>query len=82
MESIYRKKIRISDLVMYGLIYLSAFLAVLLLVGILVYVFLKGAGQVNRNVRYCRKYCKYHLHYCSYHADCNTFGCWCCSLFE
>ena len=49
MESIYRKKIRISDLVMYGLIYLSAFLAVLLLVGILVYVFLKGAGQVNWN---------------------------------
>lgn len=47
MESIYRKRIRISDVVMYFLIYFCAFLAVFLLVGILAYVFAKGAGQVN-----------------------------------
>lgn len=47
MNSIYSRRKRISDMVMYFLIYLSAFLAVALLVGILAYVFVKGAGQVN-----------------------------------
>ena len=47
MESIYNKKRRFSDLIMYFFIYFCAFLAVLLLVGILIYVFVKGAGMVN-----------------------------------
>jgi len=47
MESICSKKTRILDMLMYFLIYLSAFLSVALLVGIIAYVFVKGAGQVN-----------------------------------
>lgn len=47
MESICKKKIRLLDAVMYFLIYLSALLSVLLLIGIVAYVFGKGAGQVS-----------------------------------
>ena len=47
MKSIYSKRKRISDIILYFLIYFSAFLSVVLLVGIIVYVFAKGAGQVN-----------------------------------
>lgn len=47
MNSIYKKKMRISDYVMYGLIYLCAGLSVLLVAGIIVYVFWKGLGRVN-----------------------------------
>ncbi|MGN1159493.1 MAG: phosphate ABC transporter permease PstA [Lachnospiraceae bacterium] len=45
--SIYRKKKRVSDMVLYVLIYLSAAVSVLLLIGILIYVFLKGASSIN-----------------------------------
>ncbi len=40
-------KTRIGDMVTNGLIYLSAAFSVLLLVGILAYVFLRGIGSVN-----------------------------------
>lgn len=45
--SIINNKIRISDAFMKALIGLSAAVSVLLLVGILVYVFVKGIGSVN-----------------------------------
>ena len=47
MNSITQKKVRISDIFMYGLIYLSAALSVLLIVGIIVYVFSKGISQIS-----------------------------------
>ena len=47
MESICKKKRRPSDAIMYFLIYFSASLSVLLLIGIVAYVFVKGAGQVS-----------------------------------
>lgn len=47
MPSISKKKIRISDAVMYGLIYLCAGFSVLLVAGIIVYVFAKGFSQIN-----------------------------------
>ena len=47
MKSIAKKRVRITDLLMYGLIYLSAALSVLLVAGIIIYVFVKGASQVN-----------------------------------
>ena len=46
--TLVRKKIRISDMLLYGMIYLSAFVAVLLIVGIIVYVFVKGFKTINR----------------------------------
>lgn len=47
MQTLTRKKRRISDMVLMLLIYLSASLAVALLAGIIVYVFYKGFGTVN-----------------------------------
>jgi len=47
MNSIAKKKVRISDALMYGLIYLCAGISVLLIVGIILYVFAKGFSQVN-----------------------------------
>lgn len=47
MNSIMNGKTRVSDIVIKGLIYLSAAFSVLLLVGILAYVFVKGIGSVN-----------------------------------
>lgn len=46
-RSLLHKKARLADDIMYVLIYLSAGLAVALLIGILGYVFVKGIGQVN-----------------------------------
>lgn len=46
-RSLLHKKIRLSDCIMYVLIYLSAAMAVALLIGILGYVFVKGIGTVN-----------------------------------
>ncbi len=45
--SLTRKKYRISDMLLYGMIYLSAFIAVVLILGIIVYVFAKGIRTVN-----------------------------------
>lgn len=45
--SICEKKNRISDKVLYALIYFCAAIAVGLLIGIILYVFVKGIGQVN-----------------------------------
>ncbi len=45
--SLSRKRIRISDMILTALIYLSASLAVLILVGIIGYVFYKGLRTVN-----------------------------------
>lgn len=45
--SICRRKKRISDMVLYLLIYLSASVSVLLLAGIIVYVFMRGVLVVN-----------------------------------
>lgn len=47
MNSIMNGKTRISDIVIRALIYVSALISVLLLVGILAYVFVKGIGSVN-----------------------------------
>lgn len=42
-----KRKVRISDVIMYVLIYLSAGISVALLIGIIGYVFVRGIGQVN-----------------------------------
>ena len=47
MNSITNKRVRISDIIMYGLIYLCAALSVFLIAGIIIYVFGKGFSQVN-----------------------------------
>lgn len=47
MNSITKKKVHILDLMMYGLIYISAALSVLLIAGIIFYVFAKGISQVD-----------------------------------
>ena len=47
MNSIMNGKTRISDVVIRTLIYVAASISVLLLVGILAYVFIKGIGSVN-----------------------------------
>lgn len=47
MNRVTKKKVRISDALMYGLIYLCAGISVLLIVGIILYVFAKGFSQVN-----------------------------------
>lgn len=46
-SSICRQKKRLSDIVLYILIYLAATISVLLLLGIIVYVFAKGASSIN-----------------------------------
>ena len=45
--SIHKKKIRVSDNVLYVLIYLSASISVILLIGIIGYVFAKGISRVS-----------------------------------
>lgn len=47
MNSLTKKKKRVSDLVLYFFIYLSAGFALALLIGIIVYVFYKGFRTVN-----------------------------------
>ena len=47
MNSITKKRVRISDAVMYGLIYLCAGISVLLIAGIIMYVFAKGFSQIS-----------------------------------
>lgn len=47
MQTLTAKKKRISDMVLYGLIYLSAGLAMAILIGIIAYVFYKGAKTIN-----------------------------------
>lgn len=47
MNTLMRKKRRVSDLVLLGLIYLSAAFALALLIGIIVYVFAKGAHTIS-----------------------------------
>lgn len=47
MQTLTAKRKRISDMVLYGLIYLSAGLAMAILIGIIVYVFYKGAKTIN-----------------------------------
>ena len=44
---ITRKRIRVSDVILTAFIYLAAALSVCLLIGIIVYVFIKGAGRVD-----------------------------------
>mgnify|MGYP001351351350 CR=1 FL=1 len=45
--SIHKKKARVSDNVLYVLIYLSASISVILLIGIIGYVFAKGISRVS-----------------------------------
>jgi len=47
MSSICKKRVRFSDWVMYGLIYLSAAVSVLLIAGIVIYVIWNGLNKVN-----------------------------------
>ena len=47
MNSICKKRVRFSDWVMYGLIYLSAAVSVLLIAGIVIYVIWNGVDKVN-----------------------------------
>ncbi len=46
-NSIYNRKVRISDQILKGLIYLAAAIAIAILVGIMGYVFVRGLPQVN-----------------------------------
>lgn len=46
-DSIYGKKLRISEHILQGLIYISASVSILLLAGIVGYVFAKGISEVN-----------------------------------
>ena len=43
------RKFRIKEALVYGLIYIAAAISVLLLVGIILYVFSKGVSSVNWN---------------------------------
>ena len=43
------RKLRIKEALIYGLIYIAAAISVLLLVGIILYVFSKGVSSVNWN---------------------------------
>lgn len=45
--SIYGKKKRVGDSILYGLIYFCAFITVALLVGIIGYVIVNGIGEIN-----------------------------------
>ena len=47
MNSICKKRVRVSDWMMYGFIYLSAALSVFLIVGIVVYVVWNGFDKIN-----------------------------------
>ena len=47
MNSICKKRVRVSDWMMYGLIYLSAALSVFLIAGIVIYVVWNGLDKVN-----------------------------------
>ncbi|MBR2044756.1 MAG: phosphate ABC transporter permease PstA [Agathobacter sp.] len=47
MSSICKKRVRLSDWVMYGLIYLSAAVSVLLIAGIVIYVVWNGLDKIN-----------------------------------
>lgn len=47
VNSVMNKKVRVSDNILLGLIYLSAFIAVGLLVGIICYVFYRGIGNLS-----------------------------------
>lgn len=46
-NSLTMKKVRMSDMLLYGIIYFSAFISVLILIGILSYVFYRGFSSVN-----------------------------------
>jgi phosphate transport system permease protein len=46
-NSLTMKKVRMSDMLLYGIIYFSAFISVLVLIGILGYVFFRGFSSVN-----------------------------------
>ncbi len=46
-NSLTMKKVRMSDMLLYGIIYFSAFISVLVLIGILSYVFYRGFSSVN-----------------------------------
>ncbi|MFT4004533.1 MAG: phosphate ABC transporter permease PstA [Lacrimispora sp.] len=46
-NSIYNRKTRISDSVLTFLIYLCAFISILVLIGIMGYVFVRGISQIN-----------------------------------
>lgn len=46
-ESIYGKKIRVSDKILSGLIYVSASCSIFLLIGIAAFVFIKGVSSIN-----------------------------------
>ena len=47
MNSICKKRVRISDWILYGLIYLSAAISVFLIAGIVIYVLWNGLDKVN-----------------------------------
>lgn len=47
MNSISKRRVRLTDVFMYGLIYLSAAFSVFLIAGIILYVFAKGISQVD-----------------------------------
>lgn len=46
-NSIYNKKVRISDILLHALINLSAVFAIILLIGIMSYVFVRGIPQIS-----------------------------------
>ena len=46
-DSICKKKVRPSDNILLGLVFLSAFISVAILVGIIGYVAFRGAGSIS-----------------------------------
>lgn len=46
-SSIYGRRSRKTDAVLYALIYIAGFLSVFLIIGIIIYVFVRGIGQID-----------------------------------
>ncbi len=92
--SIYDKKKRPGDMALLIVIYACAFLAVVLLVGIIGYVVYRGISvgrlavyfhrpeRPERDLWYPAEYHQYALHHCDYPADCHPDWDWLGNLPE
>ena len=75
------------DKFLYGCIYLSAAIAVSVLLMIICYVTVRGIGSVSlefltTNGRHCRKYCQYAVYHRDHAGDRNADRCGKCHLSE
>ena len=62
-KSIYGKHVRTSDVILTGLIYLAAGISILLLIGIMGYVFVRGIPGECGVPDFRSQYFKWHLRY-------------------